>query len=364
MSWISWIASNVVLASLVALAAWFVQRHLRMIAAARILWIVALVKLVTAPIVSIPVGSLACTLGTCNCGHALSQSFVRETLPWILLGGWSAGAVATLWMACCRWARFQRLAAHARPAPQEWQVLTAQLGSELSMRRPPQVLAVPGRLPPMVIPGWGRARLLLPEALLSQLNRSQRSALLLHELSHIRRGDHLVRMLELAVSALFWWLPIVRLIGRQLRACEEVSCDAAVVSHLPRARRDYARLILDVVDFANPLPPRAVPQATAMSAAEGLEHRLRAILQAPRKSRRTWPAAALAFGFACAILPCELHCELVAPKSTNLEAARAANLPGGVLDGCETTAATPPLLSSAGDDGRLSAFCCPSPKRN
>jgi beta-lactamase regulating signal transducer with metallopeptidase domain len=211
----------------------------------------------------------------------------------------------------------------------------------------------------MVIPGWGRARLLLPEALLSQLNRSQRLALLLHELNHIRRGDHLVRMLELAVSALFWWLPIVGLIGRQLRACEEASCDAAVVSHLPQARRDYARLILDVVDFANPLPPQAVPQATAMSAADGLENRLRAILDAPRKSRRTWPAAALAIGFACAILPCELHCELAAPRSTNVQASDAETATLKSIDGCETTSASTPFVDSAGKREQIAAFCCP-----
>ncbi len=320
MHWLSWIASNVVLASLVAIAAWFVQRHLRMTAAARILWIVALVKLVTPPLVSVPLGSLACALGTCNCGHALTQSFVRDTLPWALLAAWSAGAGATLWLAFCRWRQFQRRLVHATPAPPEWQRLALRLESELSIRRPPQILMLPGRLPPMVIPGWRRPRLLLAESLLSQLNRAQRSALLVHELSHIKRGDHLVRLLELVVSVAFWWLPIVRLIGRQLRRCEEAACDAAVVSHLPQARRDYARLILDVVDFANPLPP----QATAMSAADNLEHRLRTILDVSPRSRGTWPAAALAIGLACSILPCELHCELVAPTSTNLQAGRTA----------------------------------------
>jgi hypothetical protein len=179
-----------------------------------------------------------------------------------------------------------------------------------------------------------------------------------HELSHIKRGDHLVRLLELVVSVAFWWLPIVRLIGRQLRACEEAACDAAVVSHLPQARRDYARLILDVVDFANPLPP----QATAMSAADNLEHRLRTILDVSPRSRGTWPAAALAIGLACSILPCELHCELVAPTSTNLQAGRTAPSAGAALDGCETTVVATPFGDSAVKGGRFAAFCCPTMK--
>jgi beta-lactamase regulating signal transducer with metallopeptidase domain len=360
MSWISSIASNIVLASLVALAAWFVQRHLRLIAAARFLWVAALVKLVTPPIVSIPVGSLACVLGTCNCGHALGQSIVRDTLPWILLAAWSVGAVATLWMALRRWSQFQRLIARAAPAPQEWQSLATRLSSELSMRRPPKILSVPGRLPPMVIPGWRRPRLLLPEALLSQLNSSQRSALLLHELSHIKRGDHLVRVLELAVSVAFWWLPIVGLIARQLRACEEASCDAAVITHLPQVRRDYARLLLDVVDFTNPLPPHVIPQATAMSAADGLEQRLRMILGATHGKGRAWPAALLAIGFACAILPCELHCELVVPPMTMDQSGRnTARSAPSCADGCEPAANAKPSATIEFEP-QFRALCCPT----
>ncbi|HJQ78440.1 MAG TPA: M56 family metallopeptidase, partial [Lacipirellulaceae bacterium] len=232
--------------------------------------------------------------------------------------------------------------------------------SELSIRTPPQILSVPGRLPPMVVPAWRRARLLLPAALLDQLNQSQRSALLLHELSHIKRGDHLARLLELAMSILFWWLPIIGLIGRQLRACEEASCDAAVITHLPQARRDYARLLLDVVDFTNPLPPHAIPQATAMSAADGLEHRLRTILGATQGKGRAWPAAILAIGFAGAILPCELHCELAAPPMTTDQPDR--NTPRSApswADGCEPAANVKPSAAIEFAP-QLRALCCPT----
>ncbi|HEX2476603.1 MAG TPA: M56 family metallopeptidase [Lacipirellulaceae bacterium] len=359
MSWLSWIASNVVLASLVALAAWFVERRLRMNAVARILWLLALVKLVTPPLVSVQLGSLACALGTCNCGHAQTQSFVRDTLPWALLAAWSTGAGATLWLACCRWHRFQRLVAHARPAPPEWQSLAARLCAKLSIRRPPEILAAPGRLPPLVVPGWRRPRLLLPMALLNQLNPSQRAALILHELSHIKRGDHLVRILEVAVGLIFWWLPIFRLIGRQLRACEEACCDAAVVAHLPQARREYARLLLDVIDFANPLPQQSIPPVTAMSATGGLEQRLRAILGTTHKTGRAWPAAALAVGLACATLPCELHCELVAPPLPQVQVAGTATWANVQLDGCEPTAAAQTSLSPAEENAWLAIYCCP-----
>jgi len=353
MPWMSCIASNVVLASLVGLTAWFVQRRLRRPAVARILWVLVLVKLVTPPLVSVPLvelpGTMACTLGVCGCGpHAGTLSIVGGALPWILLAAWSAGAGATAWTAWRRWTRFQRLLAHGRPAPPPWQSLAAHLASELSIRRPPEILAVPGRLPPLVVPSLGRPRMLLPVGLMRQLNRSQQKALLLHELFHIKRGDHLVRLLELAVTVAFWWLPIVGSIGRRLRACEEACCDAAVVAHLPQARRAYARLLLDVIDFTDPLPRRTVPQATAMSVAEGLEPRLRAILEAREGTRRTWPAAALAMGLACAILPCGMHYDF---------ARRPTATPAAISDNGEAAAGA---VRWTGCDPPVELFGCPS----
>lgn len=340
MPWLSCVVSNVLLALVLALAAWFMQRWLRRPAIAHVLWALALVKLITPPLVSVPLGeppgNLACALGACGCAqHAQTHHGARDQLPWVLLAVWSAGAGATGWIAWRRWVRLRRLLEHASPASSEWQALAANLAAGLSLRRPPEILAVPGRLPPLVVAGRLRPRMLLPTALMGELNGSQRAALLLHELVHIKRGDHLVRMLELAVGMAYWWLPIVGSIGRQLRACEEMCCDAAVVAHLPQARRDYANLLLNVVDFVDPLPRLAVPQGAAMSAATGLEQRLLAILDDAKSARRTSLAGAFAVGLACAILPCKLHYDFagrpaLAAASAQLEpAAEATPLPDG-----------------------------------
>ena len=318
---------------------------------------------------------MACTLGTCGCRqHAPRQTLVRDTLPWVLLAAWLVGAGATGWTAWRRWTRFRRLIAHTRPAPPEWQSLAASLASELSIRCPPEILAMPGRLSPLVVPGWHRPRMLLPMALLGQLNASQRAALLLHELVHIKRGDHLVRMLELTVGVAYWWLPIVGSIGRQLRDCEEVCCDAAVVAHLPQARRDYAQLLLDVLDFVNPLPGQAVPQATAMSAAKGLEQRLLAILDVTQGTRRTWTAGVFTVGLAFAILPCGFRYDFVGrPTPVSFSAEREPVAvpigPGPRLAVCP--AATPAELEPTSEATRLPSgdregeprvndFCCSS----
>jgi beta-lactamase regulating signal transducer with metallopeptidase domain len=201
----------------------------------------------------------------------------------------------------------------------------------------------------MVVPGWRRSRLLLPQDLLQRLSATQRRALVLHELIHIKRGDHLVRLLEVAVSIAFWWLPIVRSIGRRLRACEEACCDAAVVARLPRARRHYAQLLLDVVDFADPLPRQALPQATAMSAAEGLEQRVRAILGDHKPKQRPWHAAALTLTAAVVILPCGMHYDIARPPAP-------ASNPILLADGCEPTSTE--IIAYGCPEFQRAALCC------
>jgi hypothetical protein len=269
-----------------------------------------------------------------------------------LFAAWSIGAGATGWAAWRRFGHFRRLLAHAVPAPSAWQSRAARLSAQLALRRSPEILVVPCRLPPLVVAGRHGPRVLLPMNLLDRLDDSQTEALLLHELVHIQRLDHLARLLELAVGIVYWWLPITLSIGRQLRDCEEACCDAAVVDHLPHARREYARLLLDVLDLVAPLSGRALPQTTAMSAVHDLERRLRTILDtASPKPRRTWPAAVMTVGLTCAVLPCGLRYELVPAAATKVPE----------LDACEPAAG--PIPAEA--DGRpraevLLPLCCPS----
>jgi len=310
MPWLSWIVSNLVLALLLAAAAWIMQRRLRQYAVAHVLWVLVLVKLVTPPLVSVPLQEAriktACEEGTCHCGPH-PTSFMQGGLPLLLLGAWTIGALTTGFLAWRRWNRFQQLTSNAAPASQKWQALASRLSTELSLRRTPEIVQVPGRLPPLVVPGWRQPRVLLPAELIDGLTPPQQKALLLHELIHIKRRDHLVRMLESAVSVVYWWLPIVRWIGPQLRACEENCCDAAVVAFQPNERRDYAQLLLDVLDFVAPAP-RVVEQATAMNSSGDLERRLLAILRTDCGSPRTWGSFGVAaVVLACGVVPCEIN---------------------------------------------------------
>jgi hypothetical protein len=73
--------------------------------------------------------------------------------------------------------------------------------------------------------------------------------LLCHELAHLKRGDHWIRVVELIPAVLFWWHPVVWLAKRQMREAEELCCDAQVVDFLPNRTRGYAHALVEALDF-------------------------------------------------------------------------------------------------------------------
>src|SRR5205823_4002716 len=72
--------------------------------------------------------------------------------PWreLLVFVWAAGALAWFGVAVRRVRRFARLLRLATPAPQALQLQAAQLAGRLGLRRCPRVSLLPGRLPPLL----------------------------------------------------------------------------------------------------------------------------------------------------------------------------------------------------------------------
>lgn len=355
MTWMTYVVSNVLLAAPIALIAWGTQRFGRQYAVARVLWVIVLLKLVTPPLVSIPLHEVparqACREGTCGCPqHARIPPW--NSLSIGLLAVWGLGAVATGWTAWRRWGHFERLLSHATRAPSEWQSAAEQISAELRIRRCPEVLAVPGQLPPMIVSGWRRLRLLVPLELVDRLGESQRSVLLLHELTHVRRGDHWMRLLELAVRVLYWWLPVVGFVSRQIRSCEEICCDAAVVSHRPQSRRDYACLLLDVIDFVTP-PTLSIEQATGMNTVGDFELRLRAILHGTCSMQRRWPMGLAAALLAVGVIPWGIEYDWSRPPVSGATVQGAEEVAPEFIgnEACETPESRRVL--------ELSTMCCP-----
>jgi beta-lactamase regulating signal transducer with metallopeptidase domain len=215
---------------------------------------------------------------------------------------WAAGAIGVVCLALGRVRGFHRLLRHTKAAPAEWYLEAAPIAARLGLRRMPAIRLLPGAVAPLLWAGFGRTVLLLPTRLATQLDSQRRAALIAHEMAHLRRGDHFVRWLEIIVTALFWWHPVVWFARRELREAEEQLCDAWVVWVLPDARRAYASALVDTVDYLNEFSPNRLalpPLASGLGEVRNLKRRIVMIMRGsvPRRLTRL----ALAFGLGGAI---------------------------------------------------------------
>jgi bla regulator protein BlaR1 len=147
------------------------------------------------------------------------------------------------------------------------------------------------RIEPGVFGLW-RQSILLPEGMKARLSSRQFDAVLTHEWNHAQRHDNLTAALQMTAEAIFWFYPLVWMVGRKLIEERELACDQAV---LQQARaEDYAEGILNVCKLYNSSPLNCVAGITGAD----LKARVESILRNERprelgKARRWALGAAL-----------------------------------------------------------------------
>jgi bla regulator protein blaR1 len=216
---------------------------------------------------------------------------------------WVLGSGLSLALAFVRVRRFRRVLASAEPAGKDVRELVARIADRISPGRRLDVRTVPGGVSPMV---WGLARspvLILPEDLWSRLDPLQRETLIAHELAHLKRGDDRVRLFELAVTILYWWLPLVWWARRALREAEEQCCDAWVVWAFPSAARTYAEALVDTVDFLNGVRAAVPVAASGFGHPHYLKRRLIMIMRGTTPRALGWGGSLAALALAVTLLP-------------------------------------------------------------
>jgi bla regulator protein blaR1 len=339
--------SNAVSATLLALVVAGLSRPLaRRPAILHCLWLLVLLKLVTPPLYEVPIPwpslsrpldheepaaevvstivdprpavempgdafvvewDLATDLPAHSRVEALAGVSLDKWWPtdWVrpLVAVWLGGTAMILIVSVRRILRFQRLLRETRPASQVEQGRVDALASRLGLRRGPLFEWVQAKLSPMIWSlGW-RPRLIVPRDLWKSLDEAQRSTLIVHELAHLRRGDHRVRYFELFVTTLFWWHPLVWWVRQALRDAEEHCCDAWVVWAFPDAARSYAETLLETIDFLDKSKGPEPQFASGFGKVHHLRRRLTMILSESTPRRLGgWGMLGL-FGLAAMMLP-------------------------------------------------------------
>jgi beta-lactamase regulating signal transducer with metallopeptidase domain len=230
-------------------------------------------------------------------------SSINIPLALIASSTWAAIAVSWCGLMLFRAARFHYLLLRADSATHELTELVGKLARHLGLKRIPRVVTVPMSLSPCVWCFGRRPVLLMPRDWCERLGKLERAAIIVHELAHLKRGDHWVRWFEILVTSLYWWLPIVWLARRELREAEEQCCDAWVVAMLPAARRVYANTLIDMADYLKPLRPALPPLCSGFGQVHELRRRVHMILKSKPALRPGRAGAAIALGLGLFLMP-------------------------------------------------------------
>lgn len=314
--------SNLCVASLLACAAWVVQRRGGHPLVAHLLWLLVLAKLVTPTLFTVPIVTLPgadAELPLLEAVHAVGAPTgavlpaampaaesvgALAALEYGLLLTWLGGTVLVLVASMIRVRRFHRLlVSSSRPASDATQRLARDLGARLGLREVPEIQMSAARLAPMVWWVGGRVRVFIPSDLPGEMAASQFRWIVAHELAHVRRGDHYVRWLEWLVCVLFWWNPLAWWARRNLRTNEELCCDALVLTTFDPDPNSYASSLLTVAEFLSTPTVRPPALASRIDSGGFLERRFKMILSTDRPGAMPRWMRGLVLVFTLGVLP-------------------------------------------------------------
>ncbi len=219
---------------------------------------------------------------------------VSRTIALGIVGGWALGALIGLIGLGASVARVRGLKRRSSP-------LEGDLADEL----PWLTEAGPGREiylrlsyeteTPVAI-GFRRPVILIPTELATADGLAAIESLILHEYAHLRRNDDWTNLLQRAIERVFWFNPIVWLLGRRIALEREIASDDAVVEKTGEAHA-YATSLWKLVREMR-MPEHAVVAPGALLTRKQITVRIEQLLDKKRTRLHRSPLAALGVALA------------------------------------------------------------------
>ena len=217
----------------------------------------------TAPIARRPLGLAVMSLGLWSL--AVWSLVAVVLIGQLALGAWSVALIV------------RRGRALEQP---DWQRPLCEIADRLELADAPRLVQSDQIKMPFAT-GFMSAVIVLPSES-GSWSAERRSAVLIHELAHVKRRDLAGHLVSRIACALYWFHPLVWRAARQLRAESERACDDLALE-LGTRPAEYAEHLLDIVKGV--CEERMPAVALAMAKPSEFEGRMLAILD-PRRHRR------------------------------------------------------------------------------
>lgn len=273
-------------------------------------------------------------------------SAIRE--HWLLVI-W--GIVALGFYTCCL-ARMicmrRHLLKHRMAAPKQIRGDVATISERCGLTKSPSVWLIEVTDQPFVL-GWLKGAVYLPTSFSDIGNAAHRHAVLAHELSHIRRYDAGINLLQIIAQGLFWFHPALWWANAQMRKEREKCCDEMALAHTATDTRAYCTALVNMlrsrVTGALPLGSVAVSGSV-----KTIEERIKTIMK--RQSFKTKPSPLTT---ACTVLVAMI----LASTSCNLcekQSEKAASALGASIDSKEKVLIDARIISFPADSEEIGEF--------
>lgn len=144
---------------------------------------------------------------------------------------------------------------------------------------------------PMVL-GILRPCIIIPD---DDFDEVQLKNILLHELTHLKHHDILVKWLTMLATSIHWFNPIMYFIRKEISNSCELACDEAVIRNFnTEEKQAYGDTLISFAEEAK--YPIGVLQATMCEEKKSLRERLIAIMKHDRKSKMIMIFSAILIG--------------------------------------------------------------------
>lgn len=236
------------------------------------------------------------------------------SLNFVIIGVWFAGVLSLLGYIVGKRAQLLRFHRDTEiAASDELLELVKVVSAELGLVKIPKVLVTLHPTVPFAS-GFLKQIVVLPSHVAQKADRQELKLILAHEMTHLRRGDTLVGLLQLVVQVIWWFHPLVYWLNREVRRVREECCDTDVVRRLNCQPARYAHCLLNMLELHQSLRPAT--ELVGLSPLEVTKKRMQNIMRIRPKGRQTLPAifsTVMLVTFALLILPASAN-SFVTPK--------------------------------------------------
>jgi len=196
------------------------------------------------------------------------------------------------------------LVAQSESAPERVVELLDQCRRRMAVARDVKLRLSSLSMSPSVCGLW-RPTILVPRAMLAELDATQLTSVLLHELAHIRRGDLCVNLIQALLQIVYFFHPLLWLANTIIRRVREQAVDETVLAALGEEAEDYPKTLLSVSKLAFGRPALSLRLLGVVESKKALTARIKLIVSRPfpKSAKLGCAGLVLIFVIAAFLLP-------------------------------------------------------------